>query len=92
MELLPSIIQDRILLPKYYRLNDNKSLNEKIFLHFELKNKKKLVEEFSVELNIYNLNKNKLINTYENIDYYYLYKKGLCSFILYNLLKKRIDQ
>ena len=44
MEYLPSEIQDKIILPKYYKLTDNITLNEKIILGHNL-NKLQLISD-----------------------------------------------
>ena len=85
MESLPKEIIDKILFPKYYKCNEELTLNEKLYLSSQLQNKitvanqiKHLVKEFEYQRNRsdYNMWRKSKHPNYIFILYHCLAKKN----------------
>lgn len=89
MQFLPDVLQDLILFPKYYKNQTILSLNQKLYLSFQLNNCYKIKKELNYYINIFNQCQNSYLTDFINPDYFYLSKKPIHIFILYQSLKKK---
>ena len=86
MQYLPDTVQDIILFPQYFKPDNNLSINQKIYLSFQLNNTSKINQELLKNINKFKECQNCFITDFINIDYYYLKNKPIYKFLLYILL------
>lgn len=90
MQNLPDILLDTILLPKYYKSTKKLTINQKIYLHFHFKNIFNINQELTKYINQFNNFQNCIITNFINPDHYYLSKKPIFKFLLYQSLVKKL--
>ena len=86
MQYLPDTVQDIILFPQYFKPDNDLSINQKIYLSFQLNNTSKINQELLKNINKFKECQNCFITDFINIDYYYLKNKPIYKFLLYILL------
>tara|TARA_B100001175_G_C19476864_1_gene624835 strand:- start:802 stop:1224 length:423 start_codon:yes stop_codon:yes gene_type:complete len=89
MQYLPNTVQDIILFPQYFIPDNNLSINQKIYLSFQLNNTSKINQELLKNINKFKECQTCFVTDFINTDYYYLKNKPIYKFLLYTLLKQK---
>lgn len=89
MQYLPDELQNIIVFPKYYKPINKLSFNQKLYLLFQFRNTNYINLELNKTINKFKNIQNYFINNYIDSDSYYLSNKPIYKFLLYKLLKQK---